>query len=55
MWHYTEGVHNWDPIWTRHGIQILPGPSSLWLDDGPGRIWIPWRVQIGSQLCTPSV
>ena len=32
MWHYTEGVHNWDPIWTRHGIRIIPGPSSLWLD-----------------------
>ena len=32
MWHYTEGIHNWDPIWTRHGIRILPGPSSLWLD-----------------------
>ena len=32
MWHYTEGVHNWAPIWDRHGIRILPGPSSLWLD-----------------------
>jgi uncharacterized protein len=32
MWHYTEGIRNWDPIWTRHGIRILPGPSSLWLD-----------------------
>ncbi|WP_188987229.1 FAD-binding dehydrogenase [Saccharopolyspora thermophila] len=32
MWHYTEGVENWDPIWPRHGIRILPGPSSLWLD-----------------------
>ena len=32
MWHYTEGVHNWDPIWSRHGIRIIPGPSSLWLD-----------------------
>ena len=32
MWHYTEGVHNWDPIWTDHGIRIIPGPSSLWLD-----------------------
>ncbi len=32
MWHYTEGVHNWDPIWPGHGIRILPGPSSLWLD-----------------------
>jgi predicted oxidoreductase len=32
MWHYTEGVRNWDPIWARHGIRILPGPSSLWFD-----------------------
>jgi predicted oxidoreductase len=32
MWHYTEGVRNWDPIWERHGIRILPGPSSLWFD-----------------------
>lgn len=32
MWHYTEGLHNWNPIWPRHAIRILPGPSSLWLD-----------------------
>ena len=32
MWHYVEGVANWDPIWPMHGIRILPGPSSLWLD-----------------------
>jgi len=32
MWHYTEGITNWQPIWARHGIRILPGPSSLWLD-----------------------
>jgi predicted oxidoreductase len=32
MWHYTEGLQNWDPIWANHGIRILPGPSSLWLD-----------------------
>lgn len=32
MWHYTEGIRNWDPIWANHGIRILPGPSSLWLD-----------------------
>ncbi|MDR6970326.1 FAD-binding dehydrogenase [Leifsonia shinshuensis] len=32
MWHYTEGITNWDPVWERHGIRILPGPSSLWLD-----------------------
>lgn len=32
MWHYTEGLRNWNPIWPRHGIRILPGPSSLWFD-----------------------
>jgi uncharacterized protein len=32
MWHYVEGIRNWDPIWSEHGIRILPGPSSLWLD-----------------------
>lgn len=32
MWHYTEGITNWDPVWSAHGIRILPGPSSLWLD-----------------------
>ncbi|KAI1477860.1 FAD binding domain-containing protein [Daldinia eschscholtzii] len=32
MWHYTEGLQNWDPIWPDHGIRVLPAPSSLWLD-----------------------
>ncbi|MBO0960503.1 FAD-binding dehydrogenase [Neobacillus sp. MM2021_6] len=32
MWHYTEGIKNWDPVWANHGIRILPGPSSIWLD-----------------------
>ncbi|GAC85182.1 FAD-binding dehydrogenase [Gordonia paraffinivorans] len=32
MWNYTEGIHNWDPIWPNHAIRIIPGPSSLWLD-----------------------
>jgi len=32
MWHYCEGVANHSPIWPAHGIRILPGPSSLWLD-----------------------
>ncbi|WP_342567308.1 FAD-binding dehydrogenase [Psychrobacillus sp. FSL K6-4046] len=32
MWHYTEGIKNWNPIWKEHGIRILPGPSSIWLD-----------------------
>ncbi|MCK0176062.1 MULTISPECIES: FAD-binding dehydrogenase [Mycobacteriaceae] len=32
MWHYTEGIQNWDPIWPNHAIRILPGPSSMWFD-----------------------
>ena len=32
MWHYCEGLRNWDPIWPNHGIRILPGPSSVWFD-----------------------
>ena len=37
MWHYPEGIRNHTPIWSHHGIRILPGPSSLWLDAGaPG-------------------
>ena len=32
MWHYAEGIETWNPIWARHGIRILPGPSSLWFD-----------------------
>ncbi len=32
MWHYVEGIQNWNSIWPNHGIRILPGPSSLWFD-----------------------
>lgn len=32
MWHYTEGIRNWNPTWAGHGIRILPGPSSMWFD-----------------------
>ena len=41
MWHYTEGIQNWDPIWPMHGIRILPGPSSLWLDATGRRLPVP--------------
>lgn len=41
MWHYTEGIANWDPVWERHGIRILPGPSSLWLDASGKRLPAP--------------
>lgn len=38
MWHYTEGLQNWNPIWPNHGIRILPAPSSLWLDAAGNRL-----------------
>ena len=41
MWHYVEGLTNWDPIWPAHGIRILPGPSSLWLDARGARLPVP--------------
>jgi uncharacterized protein len=41
MWHYVEGIRNWDPIWPMHGIRILPGPSSLWLDATGKRLPVP--------------
>jgi uncharacterized protein len=41
MWHYTEGISNWNPIWSRHGIRILPGPSPLWLDATGKRLPVP--------------
>lgn len=42
MWHYTEGIKNWDPIWSNHGIRILPGPSSIWLDAEGNRFPFPY-------------
>ncbi|MCW2829392.1 MAG: FAD-binding dehydrogenase [Aeromicrobium sp.] len=41
MWHYVEGIKNFDPIWPMHGIRILPGPSSLWLDGAGQRLPVP--------------
>ena len=38
MWHYVEGIANWDPVWPMHGIRILPGPSSVWLDAAGRRL-----------------
>jgi hypothetical protein len=38
MWHYTEGIINWDPVWENHGIRIIPGPSSLWFDAKGSRL-----------------
>jgi uncharacterized protein len=41
MWHYVEGITNFAPVWARHGIRILPGPSSLWLDATGRRLPVP--------------
>jgi predicted oxidoreductase len=41
MWHYVEGITNFAPVWKRHGIRILPGPSSLWLDATGKRLPVP--------------
>ncbi|WP_417511636.1 FAD-binding dehydrogenase [Microbacterium sp.] len=41
MWHYVEGIQNWDSVWPMHGIRILPGPSSLWLDATGKRLPVP--------------
>ena len=41
MWHYVEGIQNWNPIWPRHGIRILPGPSSMWFDATGARLPAP--------------
>lgn len=41
MWHYVEGITNWNPVWENHGIRILPGPSSLWLDAIGRRLPVP--------------
>lgn len=41
MWHYTEGIQNWHPVWPQHGIRILPGPSSIWLDAEGNRFPVP--------------
>ncbi|MCU1513993.1 MAG: FAD-binding dehydrogenase [Microbacteriaceae bacterium] len=41
MWHYVEGIENYAPVWARHGIRILPGPSSIWLDATGKRLPVP--------------
>ncbi len=41
MWHYVEGIANHSPVWSRHGIRILPGPSSLWFDALGRRLPVP--------------
>jgi uncharacterized protein len=41
MWHYVEGIENFAPVWDKHGIRILPGPSSLWFDATGKRLPVP--------------
>lgn len=41
MWHYVEGIKNFAPVWPMHGIRILPGPSSIWLDATGKRLPVP--------------
>ncbi|MEO6505535.1 MAG: FAD-binding dehydrogenase [Terrimesophilobacter sp.] len=41
MWHYVEGIENFAPVWAQHGIRILPGPSSIWLDATGKRLPVP--------------
>jgi predicted oxidoreductase len=41
MWHYPEGIDNYSPIWPKHGIRILSGPSPLWLDATGKRLPVP--------------
>jgi hypothetical protein len=41
MWNYPEGLTNHSPIWSRHGIRLLAGPSSLWLDADGRRLPAP--------------
>ncbi|WP_229054673.1 FAD-binding dehydrogenase [Aeromicrobium sp. Leaf350] len=42
LWAYVEGLRNWNPIWENHGIRILPGPSSMWLDATGKRLPAPF-------------
>lgn len=42
MWHYVEGVKNWDPIWPNHGIRILSAPSPMWFDANGVRLEAPF-------------
>ncbi|MEK8169038.1 FAD-binding protein [Streptomyces sp. M19] len=51
MWHYTEGLRNYDPIWPGHGIRILPGPSSMWFDATGKRFGT--RTSPATTPCTP--
>ena len=55
MWHYVEGIRNWNPIWPGHGIRILPGPSSLWLDATGRRLPVQAFVDHGEDFVTAAI
>jgi predicted oxidoreductase len=65
MWHYPEGITNYDPIWPLHGIRIIPGPSSLWLDASGKRLPVPlypgstpsarWNTSPSPGMTTPGL
>jgi uncharacterized protein len=38
MWHYVEGIHDWNPVWPQHAIRIIPGPSAMWFDANGDRL-----------------
>jgi len=42
MWHYVEGIRNWDPIWPNHGIRVLSAPSPMWFDAKGQRLEAPF-------------
>lgn len=42
MWHYVEGLRNWNPVWPNHGIRILAAPSSMWFDALGARLEAPF-------------
>ena len=42
MWHYVDGVYNWNPIWPGHAIRIIPGPSPFWFDACGRRLPAPY-------------
>ncbi|NDL58265.1 FAD-binding dehydrogenase [Phytoactinopolyspora mesophila] len=41
MWHYPEGLTNYAPVWSNHGIRLLSGPSPMWVDARGRRLPFP--------------
>ncbi|MEQ9569845.1 MAG: FAD-binding dehydrogenase, partial [Longimicrobiales bacterium] len=55
MWHYTEGIRNWDPVWRDHGIRVLPGPSTLRLDATGRHLPPPFQPRIDTLANLPHI